>query len=67
LPKNAPQPQSDAFTKVETQANDYYERKIAANAIQTKNWTTQEWLHFLTKLAAGFGARKNGGTRPRLI
>jgi hypothetical protein len=50
LPKNAPQPKSDAFAKVETQVNAWLKNDITASGIQAKNWTTQEWLHFLTKL-----------------
>jgi leukotriene A-4 hydrolase/aminopeptidase len=58
LPKNAPQPQSDAFAKVETQANDYSSGKIAATAVQSKNWTTQEWLHFLKTMPDELGAQR---------
>ncbi len=58
LPKNAPVPQSDAFAKVETQAQNYLSGKIAANAVQTKSWTTQEWLHFLTSLPQDLGTGK---------
>jgi len=56
LPKNAPQPKSDAFTKVETQANSWLKNDITASGIQAKGWTTQEWLHFLTKLPTNIGA-----------
>ncbi len=58
LPKNAPSPQSDAFTKVETQAQNYLTGKTAASALLTKGWTTQEWLHFLTNLPETLGAEK---------
>lgn len=58
LPKNAPEPKSDAFTKVEAQANDYLSGKTAANALMTKDWTTQEWLHFLKTMPDGFSAEK---------
>jgi leukotriene A-4 hydrolase/aminopeptidase len=58
LPKNAPQPASDAFVKVETQANNYASGKIAANEIQTNAWTTQEWLHFLKTLPTDLGAKR---------
>jgi hypothetical protein len=58
LPKNAPQPQSDAFQKVEAQANDYLSGEIAASAVQSKNWTTQEWLHFLKIMPEKLGAEK---------
>lgn len=58
LPSNAPSPQSDAFEKVEMQAKSYLDGKIAANAINTKAWTTQEWLHFLKTLPENVGAMK---------
>jgi leukotriene A-4 hydrolase/aminopeptidase len=58
LPKNAPQPVSDAFRKVAAQANDYASGKNAANAIQSGGWTTQEWLHFLKSLPQDLGANR---------
>jgi hypothetical protein len=58
LPANAPQPKSDAFAKVETQANDFSSGKIAAKDIQTSGWTTQEWLHFLKTLPENLGAER---------
>jgi leukotriene-A4 hydrolase len=58
LPKNAPQPKSDAFAKVEAQANSWLKNDVTASGIQTKNWTTQEWLHFLTKLPTNIGAER---------
>lgn len=58
LPKNAPNPQSDAFEKVETQANNYLSGKILVKDIQTKDWTTQEWLHFLKTLPADLSEDK---------
>lgn len=60
LPKNAPQPASDAFTKVGAQANDYASGKIAPSAIQWNDWSTQERLHFLKTLPADFGAQRMG-------
>lgn len=56
LPKNAPNPQSDAFAKVEAEANKWLRNDITASGIEAKAWTTQEWLHFLTKLPANVGA-----------
>jgi leukotriene-A4 hydrolase len=58
LPKDAPEPKSDAFQKVETQAQNYLGGKLAANQIQTKDWTTQEWLHFLKTLPQDLGEEK---------
>jgi hypothetical protein len=47
LPASAPNPQSDAFAKVEAQAKDWLEGKTPAAKLGTKQWSTQEWLHFL--------------------
>lgn len=47
LPASAPKPQSDAFAKVERQANDWLHGKTPAAKLQTRDWSTQEWLHFL--------------------
>lgn len=58
LPVNAPDPQSDAFAKVEANANDYSTGKIAASRIQTNIWTTQEWLRFLKTLPDDLSARQ---------
>jgi leukotriene A-4 hydrolase/aminopeptidase len=58
LPKNAPQPKSDAFQKVETEARAFLSGKTPASAIQTSRWTTQEWLHFLKTMPADLGAQR---------
>ncbi len=50
LPKNAPSPKSDAFTKVETQVNGFLKGTSGSDILITKGWTTQEWLHFLKSM-----------------
>ncbi|MBS1787457.1 MAG: M1 family metallopeptidase [Acidobacteria bacterium] len=50
LPASAPKPQSAAFAKVEEQAKAWQEGKTPAAKLDTKQWTTQEWLHFLKSL-----------------
>lgn len=60
LPKNAPQPASDAFRKVEAQARNWLDGKLQTGAIEARAWTTQEWLHFLKTLPADVGARRMG-------
>jgi hypothetical protein len=50
LPASAPQPTSDAFTKVAMQAKAWIAGEIAASKIETSGWSTQEWLHFLKAL-----------------
>jgi leukotriene A-4 hydrolase/aminopeptidase len=47
LPANAPQPKSDALAGVEEQARQWLAGKTAATRLDTKAWSTQEWLHFL--------------------
>ena len=46
IPATAAEPHSDAFTRVEEQAVRW--RK--GQAIETRRWSTQEWLHFLRTL-----------------
>jgi leukotriene-A4 hydrolase len=47
LPAGAPQPKSDAFARIERQAADWLQGKLAVAKIETGAWSTQEWLHFL--------------------
>lgn len=58
LPKSAPEPKSDAFNQVAMQAKEYLNGTKSLNTIQTKAWTTQEWLHFLQTMPEGFGTEK---------
>ncbi|RUO58694.1 M1 family metallopeptidase [Pseudidiomarina insulisalsae] len=46
LPEDAPQPTSDAFAKVEKQM----QRWLKGGQLQTEDWTTHEWLHFINNL-----------------
>jgi leukotriene-A4 hydrolase len=50
LPAGAPNPTSSAFDRVEEQAKRWMREEVAASAIPTAKWTTQEWLHFLKSL-----------------
>ena len=50
LPENVPQPKSDAFDKVSAQSKGWLEGKIKTEDIEAKDWSTQEWLHFLQSL-----------------
>ena len=47
LPANAPRAESDALIRVEQRAADWARGETAALALETGDWTTQEWLHFL--------------------
>jgi len=49
VPSNAVQPRSDAFARVEEQAQAFADG-TRASALQTRNWSTQEWQHFLGAL-----------------
>ena len=57
LPANAPRSVSDALTRVRQQAARWATGETAAAALETGDWTTPEWLHFLKSvpktLAAG--------------
>lgn len=47
VPASAPKPASDAFAKAEAQAKAWLDGKTPAAQLQTAQWTTHEWLHFL--------------------
>jgi leukotriene-A4 hydrolase len=49
LPANIPPVRSEKFAAVEQQVTAW-KNGGAASAIQTKDWSTQEWLHFLRAL-----------------
>jgi len=50
LPATAANPQSDAFDKVEAISADWQAGNISAAEIDTSEWSTHEWLHFLNTL-----------------
>lgn len=50
LPEGAPRPMSKAFARVEGQARDWQNRRFPAEKLDTKSWSTQEWLRFLRTL-----------------
>ncbi len=47
LPANAPHYESEALTRVERQAARWAKGETTAAALESDDWTTQEWLHFL--------------------
>ena len=47
LPDDAPIPESDAFGRVEAHATKFLAGSASARDLPTRDWTTQEWLHFL--------------------
>ena len=50
IPKGAAEPRSDAFERVEAKMRPWLEGKAAATSIETQQWSTQEWQHFLQKM-----------------
>lgn len=58
VPASAPKPQSDAFSKVEQQADLWLQGEKPAAKVTTSEWTTQEWLHFLRHLPKDLNASR---------
>src|SRR5687767_6164595 len=58
LPASAPRPKSEALVAVQTAAAEWRDGKTRASALPTKEWTTQEWLHFLRALPPSLPAEK---------
>ncbi|OZB04526.1 MAG: aminopeptidase [Idiomarina sp. 34-48-12] len=52
LPEDAPTPTSDAFAQVEQQM----QRWLKGGQLQTEEWTTHEWLHFINNLPLDISA-----------
>ncbi|HEY8713517.1 MAG TPA: M1 family metallopeptidase [Thermoanaerobaculia bacterium] len=51
IPPNVPRVQSNAFEKVEEQVRAF-EGGTSASKLETKKWSTHEWIHFLRHLPA---------------
>jgi leukotriene-A4 hydrolase len=66
IPASAPRPTSQSFSRVEEQAKRWLRGDIPASNIQTANWTTQEWLHFLKSLPLGAQAAGAAAASPSL-
>jgi aminopeptidase N len=49
IPDNCPAPESDRFEKVEAQIKLFADGN-KANTLDTSNWTSHEWLHFVRNL-----------------
>lgn len=49
IPSNAPRADMERFNKVNTQ-RDIFLKTNQTNILQTSDWTTHEWLHFLRKM-----------------
>jgi len=53
LPETAKDPQSDAFAQVDAKRAEFLSGATAASDIQTADWSTHEWLHFVNGLPEG--------------
>ncbi len=60
IPSSAPRPASDAFSKVERQADPWVKGQSPASKIQAGSWSTHEWLHFLKYLPTDLSKEKMG-------
>ena len=60
LPKTLSAPKSDAFKKVSKTQNDWLDGDIAAADIETGEWSTHEWLHFINTLPQGLTVEQFG-------
>jgi leukotriene-A4 hydrolase len=58
LPKDTPQPKSDALAKTEESAKQWISGQIRTDALPVKGWTTPEWLHFLRSLPPNLDAKR---------
>ncbi len=52
LPADAPVPPANVFDSVKAASQQWQSGEIAANTIDTADWTTQHWLYFLNNLPA---------------
>ena len=59
IPANSPQPVSQQFARVEKQLQSWINGKTAAQ-LDTKNWTTHHWLHFLRNLPDNLSRKQLG-------
>ena len=60
LPATMPQPQSDAFARVEGQATAWVNGSTTAAPLRAAEWTTQEWIHFLANLPVDLSQARLG-------
>jgi leukotriene-A4 hydrolase len=58
LPDSAPRPSSDALAKVSRLANQWLSQQTQASELPARQWTTQEWLHFLQSMPEKLGVAR---------
>jgi len=52
LPSDAPNPTAAALERVQASAHEFAAGKVKATDLPVKDWTPQQWLHFLISLPA---------------
>jgi leukotriene-A4 hydrolase len=50
LPQGAPVPESDAFSKVDSERSAWLANEKPAESIATQEWTVHQWLYFLNNM-----------------
>ncbi len=60
LPGSAPTARAEAFEAVEKQVRDWKAGTLGAKELRTADWSTQEWIHFLTELPPELTAMQLG-------
>lgn len=58
IPALAVLPHSDAFKRIDAQRDAWLKGQRKAGALDTRQWTTHEWLHFLDNLPADLPAAR---------
>ncbi len=58
LPEQAPDPQSPAFDKVTAERQAWIQGDKKAEQIPSRQWTVQEWLHFINGLPQDIGSER---------
>ena len=56
MPEDAVYAQSDTFAKVDAQRAAWLEGRVPARQLQTRQWTSHEWQHFLDNFPAALTA-----------
>ena len=58
LPQGTPQPQSDAFNKVQQQLDNWLTGNAGLDTLPTTDWTVHEWLYFINNLPLSITAEQ---------
>ncbi len=58
IPDNFPKPNSSLFAKVDEARESWLSGEKAASKLETKDWSTHEWLYFIRGLEGGLSISK---------